>query len=174
MKRSYWLATLMVLVIATTAAQADSTAWSASTLGVGANGWDWIIGTWSCTNSLPSPMGGPSTMTLTFTRSNASGSLFARSTGQNFDSSGYIAYASSTKTWLNPSTYSDGSYNTESTTDTGKTTVWSGMFFNAASGKSIGVRDTYVALSATKFHDLGEYQDAGTWKTQTNVFCTKT
>lgn len=174
MKGLYWLVTLTMLAVATGAAQAQSTTWSPSTLGVGANGWDWLIGNWSCINSIPSPMGGPSSTKTAIGRSNAGSSLFVRSSGKNFDQSGYIAYVSKTKTWLSPSTYADGSYSSESTTETGKQTVWSGTFFNAPSGSPIKVRDTYVGLSSTKFTDLSEYQNAGTWKTQAKVTCTKT
>jgi hypothetical protein len=69
----------------------------------------------------------------------------------------------------------DGSYGTESTTQTGKTTVWTGPAFYGATGKTAQNRDTDVILSSTKFTDLGEYQaDDGAWKTQYNLTCTKT
>jgi hypothetical protein len=174
MKMFYWLTTVMVLAVASSAAQAKSTAWSPSMAGVGAHGYDWQIGNWSCTNSMPSAMGGPSIQTLTVTRAN-SGAVMFHTTGENFDSVGYNQYVAKTKTWLGPYAAADGSYGTESTTQTGKTTVWAGPAFIAAMGKTTQGRDTYVILSATKYTDLGEYKsDDGTWKTQYITTCTKT
>ena len=118
-------------------------------------------------------MGGPASTTLTFSRSNAGSALFIRVTGKNFDGTSYLAYESKTKTWWNPSALADGGYADESTTDTGKKTVWTGSFFNAASGKTLQVRDTYAMPSLAKYIDLGEYQSGGTWKTQYNTTCTK-
>jgi hypothetical protein len=172
MKRLLWLVTLAAMAVVTRAAQSQSTAMSPS-MGVGAHGYDFLIGTWSCTSSTPSPMGGPASTTLTASRSNAGGAVFVRGTGKNFDSSSYVAYASKTKTWWSPSAFADGSYEFESTTGTGKKVVWSGSYFSAASGKTIQFRDTYTMLSPTKYTDLGQYQSAGTWKTQYNITCTK-
>jgi hypothetical protein len=173
-KRFYWLVTLMVLAVATSAAQANSTAWSPAMAGVGAHGYDWQIGTWSCTNSMPSAMGGPASQMLTVTRTNG-GAVMFHTTGENLDVVAYNVYVAKTKTWLGPYALADGSYGTESTTQTGKTTVWAGPEFFAAMGKTTQARDTYVVLSATKYTDLGEYQSGdGTWKTQYNTTCTKT
>ena len=141
--------------------------------GVGPHGFDWMIGKWSCTNSMPSPMGGPSTSMSTVTASNGHG-VFFRNTSKNFDNSYYLQYVSKTKAWLAPVIYADGSYGSESTSQTGKKIVWTGSVFDAASSKTMQVRDTWVIPSAAKFTDLGEVQSAGTWKTQYNVTCTKT
>jgi len=175
MKRFYWIVTFIVLTVATSAAQSSSAEWSPSMAGVGAHGYDWQIGNWSCTNSMPlSPMSGPSKTTGTVTRTN-SGALLYHTTGKNFDSVGYGVYVAKTKTWLGPVALADGSYGSESTTQTGKTTVWTGPIFYAATGKTMQGRDTYVILSSTKYTDLGEYQSGdGTWKTQYKLACTKT
>jgi hypothetical protein len=174
MKRFSWLYMLIVLVISSSAAQALPTAWSPSMAGVGPHGYDWEIGNWSCTNSMPStPMGGPSSETLTATRTNT-GALLFRTTGANYDSVYYNRYDAKSKMWLSPFALADGSYGSESTTQTGKTTVWSGQVFFAPSRKTIPTRDTYVIISSTKLTDLGENQIGGSWKPQYNYSCTKT
>lgn len=144
---------------------------SASMYGAGPHGYDWAIGTWSCTNSMPSPMGGPSNTTLKVTRTNG-GAMFYRSTGQNFDNSWYNVYMPMTKTWVSPFIIADGSYGTESTTQTGKKIVWTGLASDAGSSKTEQIRDTLM-ISGAKYTDLGEVQSVGTWKTQYNVTCTK-
>jgi hypothetical protein len=173
MKRFYWLVTLMVLAVATSAARAQSTAWSPSMNGVGAHGFDWQIGNWSCANSMPpSPMN-PTSQTGTVTRTNG-GALLYHFTGENYDYVSYDVYVAKTKTWLGPVALADGSYGSESTTQTGANVVWTGSFY-PATGKMMQVRDTDVILSSTKFTDLGEYQsDDGTWKKLYNLTCTKT
>ena len=174
MRRFYWLVTLIVLAVAASAAQAQPTAWSPSMAGVGAHGYDWQIGNWSCTNSMPmTPLGAPSSETFTATRTN-SGAVLFHTTGKNYDSVYYNLYVAKTKTWLSPFALADGSYGSESTNQTGKTTVWTGQLFFAATGKTIPTRDTYVILSSTKLTDLGEDQFSGTWKPQYNFTCTKT
>ena len=174
-KRFYWLITLMVLAVATSAAQAQPNTWSPSMAGVGAHGYDWQIGNWSCTNSMPpSPMGGPSSQTFTATRT-SSGAIMFHTVAKNFDEVAYNLYVAKTKTWLGPFAIADGSYGSESTTQTGKATVWTGQGFFTATGKTMQVRDTYVIPSAAKLTDLGESQSAsGTWKAQYNLTCTKT
>jgi len=174
MKRFYWLVTLMVLAVATSAAPAQSDAWSPSMVGVGAHGYYWQIGNWSCTNSMHTPMSGPSSQTSTVTRTN-SGAVMFHITGENLDLVAYNVYVAKTKTWLAPFALADGSYGSESTTQTGKTTVWTGPQFFVSTGKTMQARDTYVILSSTKYTDLGEYQsDDGTWKKLYDLTCTKT
>jgi hypothetical protein len=173
MKRLFALGVLAALAAAPLAAQSQSTATSTSMMGVGAHGYDWLIGTWSCINSMPSPMGGPKNQTLTASRSEEGAALFLRGTGKNFDLATYIAYAPKTKTWWGPVAFADGSYGSESTTDTGKKTVWTGTYVSADSGKTLHTRDTYTMLSPTKYTDLGEYQSAGSWKPTYKTTCTK-
>lgn len=174
MKKLFWFVTLAALAVMTCATISQSAPMPVSMVGVGPHGYDFLIGTWSCISSSASAMGGPSATTATFTRSNAGSALFVRATGKNFDVTSYIAYDSKTKTWWNPTAFSDGGYSNESTTDTGIKTVWTGSFFNAASGKTLQVRDTYSMVTITKYTDLGQYQSAGVWKTQYNSTCTKT
>ena len=170
MKRVFSVATLVFTALAPCAAAAASAPMSASAYGAGPHGYDWAIGTWSCTNSMPSPMGGPNTQTLTVTRTNG-GAIFYHAVGQNFDNSWYNVYQPKTKSWVSPFILADGSYGTESTSQTGKKIVWIGMAVDA-SGKSMHIRDTNT-ISATKYADLGEYQSGGAWKEQYNVSCTK-
>jgi hypothetical protein len=145
---------------------------SPASVGVGPHGYDFLIGTWSCSNSMPSRMGGPSTSTLTFARS-AAGSISVHVTGTNFDGLGYVVYAGKTKTWWNPSAVGNGDYSTESSQQTGKKTVWSGHYFDSSTGKTTPIRDTYTITSMTSYKDLSEAQMGGSWKTQANTTCTK-
>jgi len=170
MKKVLSFVTLITLAILPFATSAQSTMMSTSMIGVGAHGYDWLLGTWTCTNSMPSAMS-PATMTSTFSRSSAGGVLLFRGTGKNVDSSGYIVYVPKTKTWMNPFVAADGSYGSESTIQTGKKAVWTGTVY--ASGKTTPVRDTYVALSLAKWTEVSEYQSGGTWKTAARSTCTK-
>jgi len=172
MKRLLSFVMLATLVVAPSAAQSQPTAMSLSMIGVGPHGYDFFIGTWTCNNPTPSAMAGPSTFTITVARSNASPALFVRTAGKNFDTSGYVAYSSKTKTWWGPTAYADGSYGLETSTATGKKTVWSGSYFSA-SGKTMQIKDTYDQLTLTKYTDLGEYKAGGAWKTLYLITCTK-
>lgn len=140
---------------------------------VRANGaYDWLVGTWSCTNELAAPIGGPANQTLAVAPS-VGGSLAMKMTGSGFERSGYIAYSPSSKTWWNPFSYPTGDYAAESTTQTGATSVWSGSYFQASTGKTFHVRDTYVRHGATRFHDVGQYRSNGVWKTGFRGGCVK-
>jgi hypothetical protein len=161
---------LAALAVAPYAAQGQMM--STSMYGAGPHGYDWEVGTWSCTNTMPSPMGGPTNTTLRVTRTSA-GAIFYRSTGANFDNSWYNVYVPSKKMWVSPFIVSDGSYGTESTAQTGKKIVWTGSAYFAGSGKTMQIRDTNV-IAPTKYSDLGEVRSGGTWKTQYNVSCTRT
>ncbi len=61
---------------------------SLSMIGTGPRGYDFMIGSWSCKNSVPSRLGGPLTSNLTISRAN-NGSLFIRSRAANYDSASY-------------------------------------------------------------------------------------
>jgi hypothetical protein len=147
-------------------------AMSPSMVGVGPHGYDFMIGSWSCKNSVPSTLGGPAATTVTVARA-ANGSLSVHVSGTNFGAMGYVAYEPKTKTWWNPSVLATGDYSTESTQQTGKKTVWAGPFFDAASGKTMMIRDTYT-MGPASFTDLSEAQIGDTWKTEGNTTCTKT
>jgi hypothetical protein len=174
MKNLPWFVALALLAVAPCAAQPQSMTSSSLTQGVGAHGYDFLIGTWSCVNSMPpTPMSGPTNTTLTFSRSGQGTSLFVRVTGKNFDAASYIAYTAKTKTWWNPAALADGSYSDESTSATGKSVVWSGPYFDAGSGKTTQIRDTYARVTANKYTDLGEIQSGGAWKAIYKSTCTK-
>jgi hypothetical protein len=154
------------------AAQSASPMSSATTtMGVGSHGYDFLIGTWMCKNSMPSPMGGPSETTLTVARS-VNGALSFHVTAANFAAMGYIVYDAKTKTWWNPSVVASGGYGTESSQQTGKKTVWSGPFTDS-SGKTTQVRDTYTLVNSTTYTDLFQISAGGSWKTEGNTTCTK-
>jgi hypothetical protein len=143
-----------------------------SMVGVGPHGYDFMIGSWSCTNSVPSRLGGPSTSAFTISRS-AGGALFVRSTAAGYDTASYVVYSSKTKTWWSPTAYADGSYNLESTRQTGAKTVWTGTLFDASSGKTNPIRDTFTFPNPTTQTDQTQVQMGGTWKTEANTTCTK-
>jgi hypothetical protein len=166
------VAAIALGLLAVLAAPAQSASPMASGMpGVGPHGFDFLIGTWTCKNSIPSPMGGPATTTVAITRG-VSGSLEVHVSGAGFGAMGYTIYASGTKTWWNPSAYSNGAYGTESSPGTGKKSVWTGPITDAA-GKTMQQRDTYTWLSASTFTDLYQIETGGTWKTEGNSTCTK-
>jgi len=168
MKRLLGLVVLAVFAGASGAAGSQSTSMN----GIGPHGYDGLIGRWSCTNSVPSPVGGPRSSTVTVTRTGASDALFYRVIGKNFDSSLYITYSPKTKSWLSPSAYADGSSSFESGKATGNKMVLSGPFYDAGSGKTVQIRDT-LTFSPRKTTDFGEYRSGAVWKAQYNVVCTK-
>lgn len=168
MKRFFLSALLASFVLTPCAVHSQTT--SASANGVGPNGFDWAVGTWSCTNSMPSPMGGPSSQTLTVTKTN-NGAMMYHATGENFDNTWYNVYLPNTKSWTSPFIFADGSYGTESTTQTGAKIVWTGTA-TSPTGKTMQIRDTNV-VEASKYTDLGEVQSGGAWKPQYKVTCTK-
>src|SRR5579863_1848732 len=145
---------------------------SSEMYGAGPHGYDWAIGTWSCTNTVPSSMGGPTRTTLTVSKANG-GAVYYRSTGTNFDNAWYNVYFPAKKMWTSPFILADGSYGTESTWQTGKKIVWVGSAYFAASGKMMPIRDTNV-IGPNRYSDLGEFRSGGAWKTQYNVSCTRT
>ena len=165
------LVALAALTLIPCLAFADSMAASPS-MGAGPTGYDFLIGTWTCTSSAATAMGGPSTSTLTASRAQAGGAIYIRSTGKGFDEAGYAVYSPKSKTWWNPNAFADGGYSTESSTQSGKKTVWTGVYVTA-SGKTIHIRDTYMLSSMTKFTDLDEIQAGGAWKAQYTITCTK-
>lgn len=117
-------------------------------------------------------MGGPAKQTRVYARVGP-GSVSMRVSGPGFERSGYLAYVASTKTWWHPFSYSNGNWAVESTKNVGTKRVYNGAYFNAATGATIPVRDTFVTLSPTRFTDLGEYQVRGVWKTGYNGTCTR-
>jgi hypothetical protein len=56
---------------------------SSGAYGAGPNGYDWQIGTWSCTNPTPSAISGPAKQTQTVTKI-SSGALLFHTIGANF------------------------------------------------------------------------------------------
>jgi len=172
MKRLLFFAAVASLAMIPCVAPAQSPT-SASASGIGPHGWDYYIGTWTCTNSLPpSAESGPATVTLTISSSNAGAPLFFRAKGEGFDESGYVSYSAKTKTWSNPGAYADGSYSFESTKQTGRKTTWSGSYYNAAAGTTVQLRDTYT-LSTGRYTDLTQINSGSGWKTTANSTCIK-
>jgi hypothetical protein len=169
MKKVFAQLLLAASVVAVPCA-AQSQMMSSSTPGAGPHGFDWAVGTWSCTNAMPSAMGGPSHQSLAVTRTNG-GAIMYHVSAANFDNTWYNVYVAKTKTWWSPFIISDGSYGTESSSSGGKKMVWVGTSTNA-SGTSMPIRDT-VTYSMTKTTDLGEYKSGGSWKEQYNVTCMK-
>lgn len=162
--------TLVALGIVPAAAQ--SQVMSAGMYGIGPHGFDGWVGTWSCTNTMPSEMGGPTHTTLTVTHTSVAGVIYYRSVGTGFDNAWYNVYVPAKKTWQSPFIVSDGSYGNETAMQTGKKIVWVGTAYFANSGKTMAVRDTNI-IAPTKYSDLGEVRSGGVWKTQYSVSCTR-
>jgi hypothetical protein len=174
MKRISWLAALSLLILAPCASPAQTTMMtSAMTMGVGLHGYDFLIGKWTCLASASTAVSGPARTTLTFARSGVGSTLTVAVSGSNFAVTGYIVYSAKTKTWSNPAAFADGSYENESSTMGGKKVIWAGPFFDANSGQTMQVRDTYEMLSVAKYTDLGEMQSGGAWKKLYLTTCTK-
>jgi hypothetical protein len=167
--KHFYIAMFACCAIGPAAAIAQSTP---AMVGVGAQGYDFLIGTWSCKNSAPSAMTGPAETTLTVTKT-TTGALSVHSTGTNFDTVGYVTYDAKSKTWWNPSVYADADYSTESTKQTGKVTTWSGPFFDAETRKTTAIRDSYTITSLTRFQDVSQVKAGMGWKTQATIICTK-
>lgn len=170
MKKVLWQFVLAAFVVVVPCA-AQSQMMSASMPGAGPHGFDWAVGTWSCTNTMPSAIGGPSNQSMTVTRTNG-GAIMYHATGTNFDNTWYNVYVPKTKTWWSPFIVSDGTSGTESSSTSGKKMVWVGTA-SSPSSASMQVRDT-VTYSTTKTTDLGEYKTSGAWKEQYNVTCVRT
>jgi hypothetical protein len=145
---------------------------SVSTVGVGPHGYDWLIGNWTCTNSMPTAMGGPASQTLAATRT-TTGSVMFRVLGTGFDQTGYLAYAPKNKTWWVSFAYANGSYGGESTMQTGRKTIWTGSYFDAGSGQTIQIRDTYTMSGTSKYTDLSQYKSGAAWKSVYSGTCQK-
>jgi hypothetical protein len=172
MKKFLFYVALAAVALAPAAAQSQMMSATTTVYGAGAHGFDAFVGTWSCTNVMPSPMGGPTHTTLTVARTSLPGVIYYHSVGTGFDNAWYNVYVPSKKMWQSPFIVSDGSYGTETTTQTGKKIVWVGTAYFAASGKTMSIRDTNVN-SPNKYTDLGEVQSGGAWKTQYSVSCTR-
>lgn len=157
---------LTVLAVAPSAAQSQP----ATKVAAGPHGYDWLIGTWNCTNNTPSALSGPPTSSYTASRS-IGGSIVIHSSGKSFDSTGYLTYDPKSKTWWAPAAFADGSSEVESSKDVGNKVTFAGTYMSG--GKPTTVRDMYTLLSANKQSDVGQMQTGGTWKTTYAVICTR-
>jgi hypothetical protein len=147
-------------------------AMAAPSMRAGPHGYDWLIGSWTCTSNAATQIGGPASQRLTFAKS-AVGSLYVRVTGKNFDGVGFIVYDPKTKTWSNPFALADGSYEDESSTASGNSVTFTGPFV-APGAKPQTIRDTFTRVGATKYTDLGESQSGTSWKASYKTNCSKT
>jgi hypothetical protein len=153
-------------------AAAESAPMSSSVVGAGPSGYDWLVGTWSCTNSMqPSKLGALPSTTLTATKLK-DGSIALHTASPNGDVTVYYAYVPSTKTWYSPFVDSGGNYGYESTQQSGKTILWTGTF-RLTNGSVTPIRDTYTMLGTSKQYDLSEAQVGGLWKTVAKTTCTR-
>jgi hypothetical protein len=145
---------------------------SVSAVGVGSHGYDWMVGTWSCTNPMhPSELGALASTTITATKVK-DGNIMIRTASPNGDVTSYSTYLAKTKTWYAPYADSGGKYGTETTQDTGKTIRWIGTFYDT-DGTVTPIRDTFTMLSMTKQVDLSEAKVGGVWKVMAKTTCTK-
>jgi hypothetical protein len=144
---------------------------SMSAVGAGPTGYDYLVGTWSCTNTMaPSKLG--SLTSSTFTASKLQdGSIAIHAMSPNGDVRAYNSYVPKSKTWYSPFADSGGNYGYESTQQSGKTIVWSGIFYSTNGATPI--RDTFTMLSMTKTYDLSEAKISGAWKATAKTTCTK-
>lgn len=145
---------------------------SVSTVGAGQHGYDYMVGTWSCTNPMhPSELGALASTTITATKL-TDGNILIRTASPNGDVTSYSAYLPKTKTWYAPFADSGGKYGSESTQEAGKTIHWIGTFYDA-DGAVTPIRDTFTMLSMTKQVDVSEAKVGGVWKVTAKTTCTK-
>lgn len=148
------------------------TSMSESAVGAGPHGYDYMVGTWSCTNPMhPSELGALASTTITATKLK-DGSIMIRTASPNGDVTAYNTYLAKTKTWYSPFADSGGKYGTEATQETGKTIRWIGTFYDT-DGTATPIRDTYTMLSLTKQVDLSEAKVGGVWKATAKTTCAK-
>jgi hypothetical protein len=153
-------------------AQGDTSMGMAS-VGAGPNGYDYMAGTWSCSNTMSdrSALGALQSTTFSATKLK-DGSIEIHTMSPNGDVTSYNAYLPKTKTWYSPFADSGGYFGYESTQQSGKTIRWVGTFY-APSGAATPIRDTYTMLSMTKQYDLSEAKVNGAWKATAKTTCTK-
>ena len=145
---------------------------SVSAVSAGPHGYDWMVGTWSCTNPMhPSELGALASTTITATKVK-DGNIMIRTASPNGDVTSYNAYGPKTKTWYAPYADSGGKYGTETTQETGKMIHWTGTFYDT-DGSVTPIRDTFTMLSMTKQVDLSEAKVGGVWKVTAKTTCTK-
>ena len=145
---------------------------AAAPAAAGEHDYDWLVGTWTCINSMPSPIGGPAKQAMTVAPSYAQG-FFVRITGHDFERSGYIGYAAKTHRWWNPFSYPNGNHAVESTTQRGAKTTWEGPYVDVGTGTTFEVRDIYTVSSPTRFTEVGQYRSGDAWHTGFSGTCTK-
>ncbi len=167
------LAACAVVLAPTLAGPAlGDTPMSMSEVGAGSHGYDWMVGTWSCTNPMhPSELGALASTTITATKIK-DGSIMIRTASPNGDVTSYNTYLAKAKTWYAPYADSGGKYGTETTQETGKTIRWIGTFYDT-DGTVTPIRDTFTMVSMTKQVDLSEAKVGGVWKVTAKTTCTK-
>jgi hypothetical protein len=167
MRHFLGLVLLMALTFAPARAQTSLT-----NIGVGPHGLDFLIGTWTCTYPHPAP-GEPGVATMTVSRGIVPGSLFYRDVSKNWEATGLEAYSAKSKTWSDATAFFDGTSERVTTTDTGRTEVFTGWYVDT-SGKRYHERITYAVGTLTNFTGKGEYQtDSGAWKKSWSETCAK-
>jgi len=145
---------------------------SVSAVGAGPHGYDYMVGTWSCTNAMhPSELGALASTTFTATKLK-DGNIMIRTASPNGDVTSYSTYLAKTNTWYAPYADSGGKYGTETTQGTGKTIHWGGSFYDTDRTMT-PIRDTFTMLSMTKQVDLSEAKVGGVWKVTAKTTCTK-
>ena len=173
MKRSILAIAALSVLLAPAVAPAATGPMSSSAVGAGPNGYDWLVGTWSCKNTMePSKLGALSSSSVTATKGK-DGSIALHTTSPNGDVTVYYAYIPGTKSWYSPFVDSGGNYGYESTQQTGKSILWTGTFY-LTNGSTTPIRDTYTMLSMSKQYDFSEAKVGDAWKVVAKTTCTKT
>ena len=152
---------------------ATSTLISLSTIGVGAHGYDFLIGHWDCTNSAPYSIYDPLRFSLTYGPAGTDGTLLGvqRATGYG-EVELLLVYADDLRAWVRSYSSADGSHGKEASQDTGPKIVWIGSEVNSETGAT-NSRETWTFQSLAEYNDLSEDQFKGKWKVTGNVNCRK-
>lgn len=170
MKKLLGICTFAALVVAPGITGAQS---SRSVIGTGPHAYDWVIGTWSCTNTMPSGKAAPASQ-VTGTRSDTTNSIVLHFTGKDSDQYAFLSYEAPSRTWWFSSALPGGDMANESSTMAGKeTVVFHGSYFNASKGTHFHIGDTVTLYSATKYTDQSADDSKGSMRTSNTSTCTK-
>jgi len=174
-----------LLMLATAVALADETPSQLSTIGVGPNGFDFMIGTWKCEGTIIEGTQ-PFRFYIYAKRSGLTNSIVL-----DWDSHGNrlvdsLNYDPSAKTWhskyrtsvnnayqLQGSGTTDITVETQSTSDTGPRIVWPGLRYPRYYGAKTPIRETWTFATPEQFDYLFETEKHGSWIVFDKATCAK-
>src|SRR5215469_62804 len=169
-----------VLTLTTAIASAEETPSQLSMIGVGSNGFDFMIGTWKCDEDLEQSVTTANRFFIYVKPSHLTDSIVLDWDGPHDQIVESLDYDPSAKTWhskytrptsddprsfLNSGGVTDiNPAETQSTSDTGSRIVWPGLDYSSSSHKSLRqIRETWTFAAPDQLEDLFEIQQHGSW-----------